>query len=169
MRQWLLVPAAAVLLVTGLSACGDDADSTTSADGTTTTVGLADAPDATDAPEGDLELTQADDGSTHTIAVGDTVTIRFVVAGGTGYSWKLTEQQDEGVIRVVPESELPADTTTTMATGPDGSPEIMTGRPETTRIVVEGVAPGEVTIRLGLYSPTGDEPEETMTVHLVVV
>lgn len=45
-----------------------------------------------------VELTEANNDSTVTVGVGDTVTLRLASNPSTGYSWKVTEEPDAAVL-----------------------------------------------------------------------
>lgn len=141
---------ALVALALTTAACGDSKDDK-AADSTTTTAS---------ATGKNTVLSEADNGSTQKLSVGQEITIGFQLNGGTGYEWQVTGQPDAKVITVV--------SSTTSPVSVQGADAPKTGAPELSLTKLRAVGAGTTKITMTLQPP-GDQPAaETFTVTLVV-
>lgn len=108
-------------------------------------------------------ITESANHSKQTLVVGESLRIVLQTAGGSGYSWQVTQRADPAVVDVGPTTQAP---TTPRPTSADGTPVV--GAPESASTLVEGVAPGTTSIELSHIGPTGGKPDGTFTIDVVV-
>ncbi len=91
------------------------------------------------------------------VGVGQQVTLELQSNPTTGYSWELTSAPDTAVVRIVSDTYVPP---AQQIPGAGGSQ----------RIVVEGVAAGEMTLEFGYRRPweTDVPPTETADFQVTV-
>lgn len=147
-------------IATLFGACGDSNDNSrdTATDAVTTTTSSEAASMA------DVSVTDADDGSTQSIAAGQRLVIKLDVNGGTGYSWPVTTAPDAKVLKQVSQTQAKKEGVET--TAPGGSP--MVGTPETVTTTFEAVAAGTTKVVLSLTPPGGGKAEDTFTITVTV-
>jgi inhibitor of cysteine peptidase len=104
---------------------------------------------------GDIELTEADSGSTIDAAVGEEITISLAGNPTTGYTWNMLQPQNADVVAFKDRDyESESD---------------LVGSGGTEELTYEAVAAGEATIELGYFRPWETAPpSDTFTVTVRV-
>jgi inhibitor of cysteine peptidase len=104
---------------------------------------------------GDINLTEADSGSTIEAGVGDEITISLEGNPTTGYTWNVLQPRNADVV-AFEDRDYEAESD-------------LAGAPGTEELTFEAVAPGEATIELGYFRPwEPDQVERTFTVTVTV-
>jgi hypothetical protein len=168
-KPWLRASViAGVIAVLAVGACGSDnnddeaADTATSALENTTST-------AKSLPGAAPIITESANNSTQTLAYNassseqGTLRISLQTAGGSGYTWKITQQPDAKVVRADAPTQEP---TSPRPTSADGTP--LVGAPETVSTLLTATGPGTTSIELSHVGPSGGAPDKTFKVTIVV-
>ena len=159
-----------LLAVLVLGACGNDdngdndeaAETTTSVQETTTSTAQA-------LPGAAPIIDESANNSTQTLAYSASssqqgaLRINLQTAGGSGYTWKITEQPDPKVVRAEEPTQEP---TSPRPTSADGTP--LVGTPETVSTLLTATGVGTTSIELSLVGPSGGPPDKTFKITIVV-
>jgi len=122
---------------------------------TTKTTGTTAAPKT-------VTATDADNGKTLTLHVGDTLQVVLSGCGGCGYQWEMTGQPATVVFQYEGESSSTSTTSTTA-----GQPPIV-GAPVTYTWMFKAVSAHTTAFAAGYYPPSQTTPSQTYQVRLAV-